>query len=96
MAIQGLRVTVSTTATLLTSTTPSDSVLYNQKGQTVLVQNPSSTVTVYVGGSDVSSSVYGYSLDPLDTFSIDVDGGESLYAAVANNTQQVNVLRKGI
>ena len=96
MAIQGLRVTVSTTATLLTSTTPSDSVFYNQKGQTVLVQNPSSTVTVYVGGSDVTSSIYGYSLAPLDILSIDIDSGEGLYAAVATNTQQVNVLRKGV
>lgn len=97
MAIQGLQVTVGTTATLLSATSAfTDSVAYNQNGQSLLVQNPSTTVTVYLGGSNVTSSIYGYSLAPGATMSIDLSQSENLYAAVASGTQSVNVLRKGV
>ena len=96
MAVAGLRITVGTTATLLSSTTPSDPIAYNQKGQSLLIQNPSTTVTVYLGGSNVTSTVYGFALAPQQAISIDLAGGENLYAAVATSTQVVNVLRSGV
>jgi hypothetical protein len=97
MAIQGLSVTVGTTATALSLASGfSDTVNYNQRGQSVMVQNPSSTVSVYIGGSNVTSSVYGHVLAPTQTFTIDLDGGENIYAAVASGTLAVNVIRKGV
>lgn len=96
MAVAGVRITVGTSATLLSSVTPSDPILYNQKGQSLLIQNPSTTVTVYLGGSNVTSTTYGFALAPQQAISIDLDGGENLYAAVATSTLIINVLRKGV
>lgn len=97
MATQGLLVTVGTTATVLSLTSGfSDLINYNQSGQSLSVQNPSSSVTVYLGGSNVTSSVYGYALLPGQTYTIDLRAGEHLYAAVASGTQQVNVIRTGV
>lgn len=96
MAVQGLSITVGTTATILSATAFSDSIKYNYEGQSLLIQNPSSTVTVYIGGSNVTSSVYGYQLLPLQTLTIDLSRGEHIYGAVASSTQVVNVIRRGV
>lgn len=96
MALEGAIITVGTTATLLSDTSFSDTVNYNYRGQSILVQNPSTTVTVYLGGTDVTSSVYGYRLLPNQSVSIDLYPGEQLYAAVASSTQTVSVIRTGV
>lgn len=96
MALEGAIVTVGTTATLLSGATFSDTINYNYRGQSILVQNPSTTVTVYLGGTDVTSSVYGYRLLPNQSVSIDLYPGEQLYAAVASSTQTVSVIRTGV
>ena len=89
MAIGHERVSVGTTATLLSS------AYAGRDGQTVLVQNPAAGATVYLGGTDVTTSSYGYSLAGGTDVSIDLQNGESLYAVVASSTQTVNVLRQG-
>jgi hypothetical protein len=97
MAIQGLPITVGTTATALSLTTGfSDLIKYNQNGQSISVQNPSPSVTVYLGGSNVTSSSYGYALLPGQTYIVDLNSGEHLYAVVSSSTQQVNVVRVGV
>lgn len=96
MAIQGLSITVSTTATILSAITFSDNIKYNYEGQSLLIQNPSTTVTVYIGGSDVTSSIYGYQLLPLQSVTIDLSSNEHIYAAVASGTQVVNIIRRGV
>ena len=97
MAINGLSITVGTSATLLSATGGfTDQITYNQNGQSLLVQNPSSSVTVYLGGANVTSSVYGHALAPGTSMTVDLSSGEHLYAAVASGTQLVNVIRKGV
>lgn len=90
MAIEHARPTVTTTASAIATGTN------DRSGQSVVVQNPSAGATVYLGGSGVTSSSYGYALVGGSDISIDLSGGESLFAIVASSTQQVNVLRQGV
>jgi len=90
MAIEHARPTVTTAASAIASGTN------DRSGQSVLVQNPSAGATVYLGGSGVTASSYGYALVGGSDISIDLSGGESLFAIVASSTQQVNVLRQGV
>jgi len=90
MSLAHERVSVGTTATQLSSN-------YSGKdGQTISVQNPSTTVTVYLGGEGVTTTSYGYALGVVSDMSIDLQDGEKLYAVVASSTLTVNVLRQGV
>lgn len=90
MALAHERVSVGTTATLLSST------YAGKDGQTILVQNPSASVVVYLGGAGVTTTSYGYALGVSSDMSIDLKDGETLYAVVAASTLTVNVLRQGV
>jgi len=90
MAVTHGQVSVGTTATLLSSTSA------GRDGQTVLVQNPSGGVNVYIGGAGVTTTAYGYLLIGGSAFAIDLQDGEGLYAVVASSTQTVGVLRQGV
>lgn len=89
MALSHERVSVGTTATLLSTTS------VGRSGQTVSVQNPSGGATVYLGGAGVTTTSYGYALAAGSDFSIELDFSEALYAVVASSTQTVNVIRQG-
>lgn len=95
MAINGLRVTVGTTATLLTPTTFADAIKSNQQGISLLVQNPTTT-TIFLGGLDVTTTTYGFALAANQSIAVDLSADELLYAVVASGTQTVNVLRQGV
>jgi len=90
MALSHAIVSVGTTATLLSSSTA------GRDGQTVLVQNPSGGATVYLGGTGVTTSSYGFLLEGGVAFAIDLQDNESLYGVVASSTQSVNVIRQGV
>lgn len=90
MALSHGIVSVGTTATLLSASTS------GRDGQTVLIQNPSAGATVYLGGSGVTTSSYGYSLTGGTAFTIELQDGEALYGVVASSTQNVSVLRQGV
>ena len=90
MALSHGIVSVGTTATLLSASAA------GRDGQTVLVQNPSGGATVYLGGSGVTNTDYGYVLEAGVAFAIDLQGGESLYGVVASSTQSVSVIRQGV
>ena len=90
MSLAHERVSVGTTATQLSSN-------YSGKdGQTILIQNPSASVVVYLGGEGVTTASYGYALGVVSDVSIDLQDGEKLYAVVASSTLTVNVLRQGV
>ena len=89
MAVSHARVTIGTTATLLSATNA------GRDGQTMLVQNPTSGATVYLGGAGVTTTSYGYTLLAGTDMSIDLQNGESFYGVVASSTQTVNVLYQG-
>ena len=89
MPVSHNRVSVDTTATKLTND------FDGRDGQTINVQNPSASTTVYLGGEGVTTTDYGYALGGGTSFSIELQTGEKLYAVVASSTQTVNVLRQG-
>jgi len=89
MAVTHARVSVGTTATKLTSD-------YDGKdGQTINVQNPSASTTVYLGGEGVTTTDYGFALAVGTSFSIELQDDEKLYGVVATSTQTVNIIRQG-
>jgi hypothetical protein len=96
MAVQGLRITVGTTATVLSSLTPPSPIDYNQRGFSTLIQNPTGGVTVYLGGPDVTTTTYGYSLAAGSSMSVDLFPGDLLYGVVATGTQALGILRTGV
>jgi hypothetical protein len=89
MAVTQGIVTVGTTATLLSSGS------VGRDGQTVLVQNPSSGSNVFLGGSGVTSTSYGFLLEGGVAFAIELQNGETLFGITASGTQNVSVLRQG-
>lgn len=89
MALAHQRVTVTSTATLLSSGSA------GRDGQTLLIQNPAGNSTLYIGASDVTTSNYGYALPANGDMSISLQNGESLYGVVpVSNT--VNIIRQGV
>ena len=90
MALAHERVSVGTTATLLSSE------YAGKDGQTVSVQNPSASVVVYIGGAGVTTTSYGYALGTSSDMSVELQTGETLYGVVASSTLTVNVLRQGV
>jgi hypothetical protein len=90
MALAHERVSVGTTATLLSSQ------YAGKDGQSILVQNPSATITVYLGGAGVTTTSYGFALGINSDMSIDLQTGEELYGVVASSTLTVNILRQGV
>ena len=90
MALSHERVSVGTTATLLST------VVAGRDGQSVSIQNPSGGSTTYLGGAGVTSSAYGYELTAGSSMSIDLKFSEALYGVVASSTNTVNVIRQGV
>lgn len=82
------QVSLSTTATLIATgqyDTPSSPAK-------VLVAQPSATV--YLGGSDVTTT-NGIELSALDTFSTELVYGDELYAIASSGTPTVQVFTSG-
>lgn len=62
--------------------------------QQALLVAPDSGVTVYVGGSAVSTSDYGVAVTYPSTASFDIDG--PLYGICGSAAQTVRVIRSGV
>jgi hypothetical protein len=92
MALAHERISVGTAATKISSD------FAGKDGQTLLIQNPSASVVVYLGGEGVTTTSYGYALGgvTVSDMSIDLQNGETLFAVVASSTLTVNVLRQGV
>lgn len=90
MAIAHERVVVAATATKVADAER------DRDGFTVNVQNPAGGATVFLGGSDVTTSDYGYSLAAGGEVAVELLKGEALYGVVASGTTTVNVLRIGV
>lgn len=93
MAFNSAYLAVGTTATAL-NTTDSDGTLENS----ILIKNPSGSVTIYIGGSAATADTAatgGYPLLPGAELAVTVRG-EVVYGIVATTTTSVNVLRQGV
>jgi hypothetical protein len=89
MALAHERVTVASTATLLSSNSA------GRDGQSLLIQNPSTSAALYLGGAGVTTTNYGYLLVSGGEMSITLQNAESLYGVVAS-TSIVNIIRQGV
>lgn len=92
MAIKHGIVSVGTTATALNTADTS----FGAQRATILIQNPTGGATVYIGGSGVTTSSYGYLLAASSELSIDILPDEVLYGVVSTSTQNVAVLKQGV
>ena len=96
MAIKSAVVTIGTTPTLI-SFDGAD----GRDGHTVCIQNISTTVDFFIGGSDVTTS-NGYvchratSATEGDDLQIKVADGDALYAVVASSTLAQRFLYLGV
>ena len=61
-------------------------------GLDVTVQNVHASAVVYLGGVNVSSTNYGYRLDPATAWSVELPGRDALYATTDTNGSKVAVL----
>lgn len=89
MAVTHNIVTVGTTATVISS------AANDRDGHSVLIQNPSASTTVFIGGAGVTTASFGVALAGGSDMSIDLLQGEVVFGIVASSTQVVNVLRAG-
>ena len=65
-------------------------------GFDLTVQNVHATAIVYLGGQGVTSSDYGYRLDPGTAWSVELSGKDYLYAITDTNTSKVAVLKTNL
>jgi hypothetical protein len=92
MALSHSLVTLNQTAHLLTLAAGSEEPY--AKGITISVQNLHATHFVFIGDSSVSTSSYGYRIDPGDTFTVqELSWDSELYAVTDTGTTQVGVIR---
>ncbi len=95
MAIAHATVSVGTDATQVSSATDSVREL-GDYAHTVLIQNPTGGVSVFLGGPGVTDSAYGYELAAGSSISVDVQSEDVLYAVVSADTQDVYCLYQGV
>jgi hypothetical protein len=65
-------------------------------GFDLTVQNVHATAIVYLGGIGVTSSDYGYRLDPGTAWSVELSSKDYIYAITDTNTSKVAVLRTSL
>lgn len=89
MTTHSLTTLSDTTATRLTS-------LGLHSGMDITIQNVDSAAYVYIGGTGVTTSNYGYRLAPAAAISFELPGKNALYAISDTNNSQVAVLKTGL
>ena len=65
----------------------------NHSGLDVTIQNVDETAIVYIGGSTVTDSSYGFKLDPGAGFSVELNPRDRLYAISDTNESNAALLR---
>jgi hypothetical protein len=65
-------------------------------GMDITIQNVHDSAYVYVGGTGVTSSSYGYRISPGGAWSVELPGAEALYAISSVNNSNVAILTTGL
>lgn len=71
------------------------SVTGNHSGRDITIQNISTTATVYLGGSNLTTTDFGYKLAPNSAWSVELRKEDVIYA-VSSETSDVAVLELGL
>lgn len=93
MSLSHALVTLNQTAQILT-VSESQEIEYS-KSLTISVQNLDTQKYVYLGDSSVTTSSYGYRVDPGQTWVADLGPRDEVYAVTSNGTSQVAVIKVG-
>jgi hypothetical protein len=62
----------------------------------ITIQNIHASAYVYIGGEGVTSSSYGYRLNPGSTISFELPGKDALYAITGTNGSQIAVIKTNL
>jgi hypothetical protein len=92
MSLSHQLVTLNTTTPTILTIAPANEPEYSRE-LTVSIQNLDSTNFVLLGGSNVSTSSYGFRIDPGQTFTATLSPTDDLYAVSHSGTPQVGVIR---
>jgi hypothetical protein len=65
-------------------------------GMDITIQNVHASAYVYIGGEGVTSSSYGYRLNPGSAISFELPGKDALYAITGTNGSQVAVIKTNL
>jgi hypothetical protein len=65
-------------------------------GMDITIQNIHASAYVYIGGEGVTSSSYGYRLNPGSAISFELPGKDALYAITDTNSSQVAVIKTNL
>jgi hypothetical protein len=86
--------TVHQTITLTTSGTAYEIIpALAGNGKDVTIQNNNATANVFIGGSGVTTSDYGFKILPNAAISFEITGNDSIWATGSANGATVNVIR---
>ena len=61
-------------------------------GVDITIQNLSSENYVYIGGEGVTTSSFGYRIDPMSAWSVELNGKDSIYATTDLDGTEVAVM----
>jgi hypothetical protein len=89
MTTHALTTLSSSTATRLTP-------LGLHSGMDITIQNIHASAYVYIGGEGVTSSSYGYRLNPGSAISFELPGKDALYAITGTNGSQIAVIKTNL
>jgi len=84
--------TISLSNETATRLTPSGT----HSGMDITIQNIHASAYVYIGGEGVTSSSYGYRLNPGTAISFELPGKDALYATTDTNNSQVAIIKTNL
>jgi hypothetical protein len=65
-------------------------------GMDITIQNIHASAYVYIGGEGVTTSSYGYRLNPGTAISFELPGKDAMYAITDTNSSQVAVIKTNL
>jgi hypothetical protein len=65
-------------------------------GMDITIQNISASAYVYIGGEGVTSSSFGYRLNPGSAISFELPGTDALYAISDTNESEVAIIKTNL
>ena len=89
MTTHALTTLSNTTATRLTP-------LGLHSGMDITIQNVHESAVVYIGGEGVTSSNYGFRINPGSAISFELPGRDALFAISNTNNSKVAVLKTNL
>ena len=65
-------------------------------GMDITIQNIHDSAYVYIGGEGVTTSSYGYRLNPGSAISFELPGKDALYAITDTNNSQIAIIKTNL